>query len=88
MRPDQLPEGGSIRVTPTRPENRGSYAAPSLAEAGIAPSVDSVGDALANALAEIEIGLFKIELAHHRSPRKSLDDVELACGVPEVGLSL
>jgi hypothetical protein len=56
---------------PTRSENRGSYAAPTLAEAGIAPSVDSVGDALDNALAEIEIGLFKIELVHHRSPGKT-----------------
>jgi putative transposase len=49
-----------------------------LAEAGIAPSVGSVGDALDNALAETEIGLFKTELIHHRGPWRSLDDVELA----------
>jgi putative transposase len=49
-----------------------------LAEAGIAPSVGSVGDALDNALAETEIGLFKTELIHHRSPWRGLDDVELA----------
>ena len=49
-----------------------------LAEAGIAPSVGSVGDALDNALAETEIGLFKTELIHHRGPWRGLDDVELA----------
>ena len=49
-----------------------------LAQAGAAPSVGSVGDALDNALAETEIGLFKTELIHHRGPWKGLDDVELA----------
>jgi putative transposase len=49
-----------------------------LAKAGIAPSVGSVGDALDNALAETEIGLFKTELIHHRGPWRGLDDVELA----------
>lgn len=39
-----------------------------LAQAGAAPSVGSVGDALDNALAETEIGLFKTELIHHRCP--------------------
>lgn len=39
-----------------------------LAEVGAAPSVGSVGDALENALAETEIGLFKTELIHHRGP--------------------
>jgi putative transposase len=49
-----------------------------LAQAGVAPSVGSVGDALDNALAETEIGLFKTELIHYRGPWKGLDDVELA----------
>lgn len=49
-----------------------------LAEAGVSPSVGSVGDALDNALAETEIGLFKTELIHHRGPWRGLDDVELA----------
>jgi putative transposase len=49
-----------------------------LAEAGIAPSVGSAGDALDNALAETEIGLFKTELIHHRRPWRGLDDVDLA----------
>jgi putative transposase len=48
-----------------------------LAEADAAPSVGSVGDALDNALAETEIGLFKTELIHHRGPWRGIDDVEL-----------
>jgi len=39
-----------------------------LAKAGAAPSVGSVGDALDNALAESEIGLFKTELIRTRAP--------------------
>jgi len=49
-----------------------------LATAGAAPSVGTVGDALDNALAESEIGLFKTELIRRRGPWKGLDDVELA----------
>jgi putative transposase len=46
--------------------------------AGAAPSVGSVGDALDNALAETQIGLFKTELIRRRGPWKNVDDVELA----------
>ncbi len=49
-----------------------------LAAAGAAPSVGSVGDALDNALAETQIGLFKTELIRPRGPWRGLDDVELA----------
>lgn len=49
-----------------------------LAAAGATPSVGSVGDALDNALAESEIGLFKTEIINPRGPWKGLDDVELA----------
>jgi putative transposase len=49
-----------------------------LAAAGVAPSVGSVGDALDNALAESQIGLFKTELIRRRGPWKTVDDVELA----------
>jgi putative transposase len=49
-----------------------------LAAAGAAPSVGSVGDALDNALAESQIGLFKTELIRRRGPWKTVDDVELA----------
>ena len=49
-----------------------------LAEAGIEPSVGSVGDSYDNALAESVIGLYKTELIHKRAPWKDLDQVEYA----------
>ncbi len=48
-----------------------------LADAGIEPSVGSVGDSYDNALAETMNGLYKAELIHRR-PWKSLEAVELA----------
>lgn len=47
-----------------------------LAEAGIEPSVGSVGDSYDNALAETIIGLYKTELIRRRRPWKGIDDVE------------
>ena len=49
-----------------------------LAEAGIEPSVGSVGDSFDNALAETVIGLFKTEVIHRRGPWRSFDAVEYA----------
>jgi transposase InsO family protein len=49
-----------------------------LAEAGIEPSVGSVGDSYDNALAESIIGLFKAEVIHRRGPWRSLQAVEYA----------
>ena len=49
-----------------------------LSEAGIEPSVGSVGDSYDNALAESVIGLYKTELIHKRAPWKDLDQVEYA----------
>ena len=49
-----------------------------LTEAGIEPSVGSVGDSYDNALAESVIGLYKTELIHKRAPWKDLDQVEHA----------
>ena len=49
-----------------------------LAEAGIAPSVGSVGDSYDNALAETINGLFKTELVRRRGPWRSVEAVELA----------
>jgi putative transposase len=49
-----------------------------LAEAGLEPSVGSVGDSYDNALAETVIGLYKTEVIHRRSPWRSLQAVELA----------
>jgi transposase InsO family protein len=49
-----------------------------LGEAGIAPSVGSVGDSYDNALAETVIGLFKTEVIRRRGPWRSLEPVEVA----------
>jgi transposase InsO family protein len=49
-----------------------------LAEAGIEPSVGSVGDSYDNALAETIIGLYKTELISRHGPWRSLEEVELA----------
>ncbi len=49
-----------------------------LAEAGIEPSVGSVGDSYDNALAETVIGLFKTEIIHRRGPWRSFEAVEFA----------
>lgn len=65
-RSDRGSQYGSIRYTER------------LAEAGIEPSVDSVGDSYDNALAETINGLYKAELIHRRAPWKSREAVELA----------
>ena len=49
-----------------------------LAEAGIEPSVGSVGDSYDNAMAETIIGLYKAEVIHRQAPWKCREDVELA----------
>ncbi len=49
-----------------------------LAEAGIEPSVGSVGDSYDNALAETINGLYKAEVIRHRGPWRNLEDVEFA----------
>jgi len=49
-----------------------------LNEAGIAPSVGTIGDALDNALAESTIDLFKTEIIKPAGPWQSLTDVEIA----------
>lgn len=49
-----------------------------LAEAGIEPSVESLGDSPDNALAETVDGLYKAKLIHRWAPWKNLEAVELA----------
>ena len=49
-----------------------------LAEAGIDPSVASVGDSCGNALAETVNGLYKFEVIHGLGPRSSFEVVEYA----------
>ena len=49
-----------------------------LAEAGVEPSVGSVGDSYDNALAETINGLYKAEVIHRRGPWRSCEAVEFA----------
>lgn len=49
-----------------------------LAQAGVAPSVGSVGDSYDNALAESIIGLFKAEVIRRAGPWRNLEAVEFA----------
>ena len=49
-----------------------------LAEAGIEPSVGSVGDSYDNALAETINGLYKTEVIRRRGPWRTLEAVEFA----------
>lgn len=59
-----------------------------LAEAGIEPSVGSVGDSYNNALAESINGLYKAELIHRRGPWRSFEAVEFATSLDIRALSL
>jgi len=59
-------------------ENSGGADHERLAEAGIEPSVGSVGDSYDNALAEMINGVFKAEVIHRRGPWRSFDAVEYA----------
>lgn len=49
-----------------------------LAEAGIEPSVGSIGDSYDNALAETINGLYKAEVIHRRGPWRTMEAVEFA----------
>ncbi len=65
-----------------RPVESGQYVSirytERLAEAGIEPSVGSVGDSYDNALAETINGLFKTEVICRRGPWRSMQAVEFA----------
>lgn len=49
-----------------------------LSDAGVEPSVGSVGDSYDNALAETINGLYKAEVIHRRGPWRSFEAVEFA----------
>jgi putative transposase len=61
-----------------RGEGRQVLDAERLAEAGIEPSVGSVGDSYDNALAETINGLYKTEVIRRRGPWRNLEAVEFA----------
>jgi transposase InsO family protein len=56
-----------------------------LAQAGIEPSVGSVGDSYDNALAETINGLYKAKVIHRRGPWRSFEAVEYATLETEFG---
>jgi transposase InsO family protein len=79
----EQPSGHRIKGSLIHHSDRGSqYIAirysERLKDAGIDPSVGSVGDAYDNALAETINGLFKTEVIRRRSPWKNLEAVEYA----------
>lgn len=49
-----------------------------LSDIGVEPSTGTVGDSYDNALAETIIGLYKVELIHHRGPWRTLEEGEYA----------
>jgi transposase InsO family protein len=49
-----------------------------LADAGVEPSVGSVGDSYDNALAETIFGLFKTEVIRRNGPWRNIEEVEFA----------
>jgi putative transposase len=49
-----------------------------LGQAGVRPSIGSVGDSYDNAMAESIIGLFKTEVIRRQGPWRGLDEVEIA----------
>jgi putative transposase len=64
---------------PVEPRQYLSFAFTSrLLDAGVDPSVGSVGDGYDNALAETTIGLYKTEKIHREGPWRTLAEVELA----------
>ena len=67
MRPvAQMRRAGRVRATER------------LKDAGLEPSVGSVGDSYDNALAETINGLFKAEAIHRRGPGRNIKAVEFA----------
>src|SRR4051794_29049567 len=69
--------GAASSITATAVSSTSRYTE-RLAEAGIEPSVGSVGDSYDNALAETINGLYKAEVIHRRGPWRSCEAVEFA----------
>jgi len=65
-------------LSPLGPPSRARCRPPRLAEAGIEPSVGSVGDSYHNALAETINGLYKTEVIRRLGPWRNLEAVEFA----------
>ena len=75
---DRRPGGGLIHHSDRGRQYLSISYTERLAEAGIEPSVGSVGDSYDNALAETINGLFKAEVIWRKGPWRSLEAVEYA----------
>ncbi|MEQ8654172.1 MAG: IS3 family transposase, partial [Kiloniellales bacterium] len=73
-----LPGGGLVHHSDRGSQYLSIRYSERLAEAGIEPSVGSVGDSYDNALAETIHGLYKAEVIHRCGPWRSFEAVELA----------
>ncbi|WP_233503532.1 DDE-type integrase/transposase/recombinase [Sphingomonas psychrotolerans] len=72
------PTGAASSIIATRSQYVSIKYTERLAEAGIEPSVGSVGDSYDNALAETINSLYKAEVIHRRGPWRSFEAVEYA----------
>lgn len=70
--------GGLVHHSDRGPQYVSTRYTERLAEAGIEPSVGSVGDSYDNALAETINGLYKAEVIHRRGPWQGFEAVEFA----------
>ena len=75
---DRRPGGGLVHHSDRGSQYLSIRYTERLAEAGIEPSVGSVGDSYDNALAESINGLFKAEVIWRKGPWKSIEAVEVA----------
>jgi putative transposase len=73
-----LPRGGLVHHSDRGSQYVSIRYTERLADAGIEPSVGSVGDSYDNALAETINGLYKAEVIHRRGPWRSFEAVEFA----------
>jgi putative transposase len=82
IQPAGLPISTSTIEVLRRPVDSAQYTSIAfttrLIDAGVDPSVGSVGDAYDNALAETTIGLYKTEWINRGGPWRNLDHVEIA----------
>ena len=67
---------GRANIGSGSPRNASSTPRGKLRDAGVEPSVGSVGDSYDNALAETVNGLYKAEVIWRRGPWRSLEQVE------------
>lgn len=75
---DRRPVKGLIHHSDRGSQDLSMKCTERLAEAGIEPSVGSVGGSNDNALAETTNGLFKAEVIHRRGPWRNFEAVEYA----------